>query len=63
MMPQADSAITFSTHWQASASSMPLRLIPYAAAALFITETSTAAELLTPLLSGTPIRYRRLRQR
>ncbi len=30
MMPQADSAMTFSTHWQASASSTPARSMPIA---------------------------------
>ena len=53
MMPQALSAITFSTHWQASASSTPASSMPYAAAAAFITATSTAADELTPLFSGT----------
>ena len=53
MMPQGASAITFSTHWHASASATPSSLIPYAATAACMTATSTAAEELTPLLHGT----------
>src|SRR5580692_402225 len=53
MMPQGASAITFSTHWHASANAIPLRGMPYAAAAAFMTATSTAADELTPLLGGT----------
>src|SRR5258708_22384882 len=53
IIPQADSAITFSTHWHACANSIPARSMPYAALADFMTATSTAAEELTPLFNGT----------
>ena len=52
MMPQADSAMMLSTHWQAAANSIPANSTPYAKAAVFITATSSAAEEPAPFRMG-----------